>query len=185
MTVLFTNPEDRFSHRGPYNPYHKTNILCHTNNGDKGQNTLSLSALLVVHSSLKYNVDGSYFAKCLPQRLLKHFSRREKQTTFVAIEALRVKWKYLHTASASLRGRLIEVLGRRCWGSFTPQSFTLPLSSTWCVQILLSLVPIVNVLIGYNRMCWFIDCAQSVKLRQWLCQVKKKSVLGNRSEKFK
>ena len=25
---------------------------------------------------------------CLPQRLLKHFSRREKQTTFVAIGAL-------------------------------------------------------------------------------------------------
>ena len=28
---------------------------------------------------------------CLPWRLLKHFSRREKQTTFVAIGALRVK----------------------------------------------------------------------------------------------
>ena len=27
---------------------------------------------------------------CLPSRLLKHFSRREKQTTFVAIGALRV-----------------------------------------------------------------------------------------------
>ena len=27
---------------------------------------------------------------CLPKRLLKHFSRREKQTTFVAIGALRV-----------------------------------------------------------------------------------------------
>ena len=30
---------------------------------------------------------------CLPQRLLKHFSRREKQTTFVAIGALRAKCK--------------------------------------------------------------------------------------------
>ena len=28
---------------------------------------------------------------CLPLRLLKHFSRREKQTTFVAIGALKVK----------------------------------------------------------------------------------------------
>ena len=28
---------------------------------------------------------------CLPQRLLKHFSRREKQTTFVVIGAFRVK----------------------------------------------------------------------------------------------
>ena len=28
---------------------------------------------------------------CLPQNLLKHCSRREKQTTFVAIGALRVK----------------------------------------------------------------------------------------------
>ena len=28
---------------------------------------------------------------CLPYRLLKHFSRREKQITFVAIGALRVK----------------------------------------------------------------------------------------------
>ena len=28
---------------------------------------------------------------CLSQRLLKHFSRREKQTTFIAIGALRVK----------------------------------------------------------------------------------------------
>ena len=28
---------------------------------------------------------------CLPYRLLKHFSRREKQTTFVANDALRVK----------------------------------------------------------------------------------------------
>ena len=27
---------------------------------------------------------------CLPEKLLKHFSRREKQTTFVAISALRV-----------------------------------------------------------------------------------------------
>ena len=27
---------------------------------------------------------------CLPQRLLKHFGRREKQTTFVAIGALTV-----------------------------------------------------------------------------------------------
>ena len=31
---------------------------------------------------------------CLPQRLLKYFSRREKQTTFVAIGALRVKIKF-------------------------------------------------------------------------------------------
>ena len=31
---------------------------------------------------------------CLPERLLKHFSRREKQTTFVAIGALRVKNLY-------------------------------------------------------------------------------------------
>ena len=30
---------------------------------------------------------------CLPYRLLNHFSRREKQTTFVAIGALRVKGK--------------------------------------------------------------------------------------------
>ena len=52
--------------RGQYNPYHKTKILCHTNNKGKGQNTLSLSALFVVHSPLKYNVGGSYFAKCLP-----------------------------------------------------------------------------------------------------------------------
>ena len=29
---------------------------------------------------------------CLPKRLLKHFSRREKQTTFVAFGALRVKY---------------------------------------------------------------------------------------------
>ena len=64
--MLFTNPEDRFSHGGLYNPYHKTNIFCHTNNIGKGQNTLSLSALLVVHSSLQYNVGGSYFVKCLP-----------------------------------------------------------------------------------------------------------------------
>ena len=28
-------------------------------------------------------------------RFLKHFSRREKQTTFVAIGALRVKWTFL------------------------------------------------------------------------------------------
>ena len=28
---------------------------------------------------------------CLPMRLVKHFSRQEKQTTFVAIGALRVK----------------------------------------------------------------------------------------------
>ena len=28
---------------------------------------------------------------CLPKRLLKHFSRREKQTTYVGIGALRVK----------------------------------------------------------------------------------------------
>ena len=31
---------------------------------------------------------------CLPQRLLKHFSRREKQTTFVAIGALRVNTNF-------------------------------------------------------------------------------------------
>ena len=29
--------------------------------------------------------------QCLPYRLLKHFSRREKQTAFVAFGALRVK----------------------------------------------------------------------------------------------
>ena len=28
---------------------------------------------------------------CLPERLLKHFSRRDKQTTFVVIDTLRVK----------------------------------------------------------------------------------------------
>ena len=35
---------------------------------------------------------------CLPLRLLKHFSRREKQTTFVAIGALRVR-DYYYTFS--------------------------------------------------------------------------------------
>ena len=33
---------------------------------------------------------------CLPLRLLKHFVRREKQTTFVVIGALRVKLRILH-----------------------------------------------------------------------------------------
>ena len=34
---------------------------------------------------------------CLPQRLLKHFSRREKKTNFVAIGALRVLKEGLNT----------------------------------------------------------------------------------------
>ena len=33
---------------------------------------------------------------CLPLRLLKHFSRREKQTTFAAIGALRVRLCFCH-----------------------------------------------------------------------------------------
>ena len=32
---------------------------------------------------------------CLPKRLLKHYSRREKQTIFVVIGALRMKIKYM------------------------------------------------------------------------------------------
>ena len=39
---------------------------------------------------------------CLPWRLLKHFSRREKQTTFVAIGALRVKFVFYVSGGADL-----------------------------------------------------------------------------------
>ena len=35
--------------------------------------------------------DSDLGPHCLPLKLLKHFSRREKQTSFVAIGALRVK----------------------------------------------------------------------------------------------
>ena len=47
---------------------------------------------------------------CLPWRLLKHFSRREKQTTFVAIGTLRVKALHTvwHQVSQPLNNSLSE-----------------------------------------------------------------------------
>ena len=47
---------------------------------------------------------------CLPLRLLKHFSRREKQTTFVAIGALRVKIEVNQTGYILVSNKSPKVL---------------------------------------------------------------------------
>ena len=51
---------------------------------------------------------------CLLERLLKHFSRRQKQTTFVVIGDLRVKHPYEHnfpvmTSNFTFRIKLAQV----------------------------------------------------------------------------
>ena len=47
---------------------------------------------------------------CLLERLLKHFSRRQKQTIFVVIGALRVKSSQLgHDLPASVKDRVISL----------------------------------------------------------------------------
>ena len=56
------------------------------------------------------------------KRLLKHFSRREKQTTFVAIGALRVNGRELHDYTTAamvdvcVRNPTILVFGQICIG---------------------------------------------------------------------
>ena len=47
---------------------------------------------------------------CLPYRLLKHFSRREKQTTFVVIGTLRVKTFLPCLASSNFHQKLLLLL---------------------------------------------------------------------------
>ena len=59
-----------------------------------------MATKVVCFSRLHFNDLGPH---CLPERLLKHFSRREKLATFDAIGALRVNFgRCLNTQSISL-----------------------------------------------------------------------------------
>ena len=78
----------------------------------------------------------------MPQRLLKHFSRRKKQTTFVAIGALRVSWvsviflMFISFEAISLFSRAIILLTVKVITSFHFVGATTRISYvSCCLQI--------------------------------------------------